>query len=348
MGNKLYALAASTRAARGPHPQRLRMDEIDEMKPEVYHSAMGQAMGAKQDQGVQLPSQTTLSSTLQYPDGTMRLVLNLAAERGWPVFTWCHRESHVSKGGWLTDDEIQRKKDSVSKSMWLIEYELQEPTAEGRLFTADSLRQMFESRIGRVDDKVGAIYEFEKPRPNASYATGVDWARDLDYTAIITVRYDCYPARIVAYERAQHEQYPQLVHRAERRRDRYQGSGAHDAIGIGAVITDYLSGEWMDVKSREDREKMLGNYVMAVEAGKIQSPVAETIHNEHKYARSIDIQRGSKGHPPDTLYAAALAWSAATGFNPKGKRIPGRIGRPRKLITRQPARRSPGVLTKSI
>lgn len=68
MRNRMIALTASTKSARGPHPQRLRMDEIDEMKEDVYNSAMGQTMTTH---GIK--DQVTLSSTQQYPDGTMAM-----------------------------------------------------------------------------------------------------------------------------------------------------------------------------------------------------------------------------------------------------------------------------------
>ncbi len=35
---------ASSRSVRGPHPQRLRLDEVDEMESSIYWSAMGQPM----------------------------------------------------------------------------------------------------------------------------------------------------------------------------------------------------------------------------------------------------------------------------------------------------------------
>jgi hypothetical protein len=46
-GAKVRALLASQRSVRGPHPQRLRLDEIDEMDVGILDSAMGQPMPNK-------------------------------------------------------------------------------------------------------------------------------------------------------------------------------------------------------------------------------------------------------------------------------------------------------------
>ena len=40
-GNEIRALLASTRSVRGPHPPRLRMDEVDEMNLPIFDAAMG-------------------------------------------------------------------------------------------------------------------------------------------------------------------------------------------------------------------------------------------------------------------------------------------------------------------
>ena len=73
-GNMITALPASQTAVRGPHPQRLRIDEADEMLLAVLDAAHGQPMDRA---GVQ--AQTVISSTHQHPDGTMTAVLQRAA-----------------------------------------------------------------------------------------------------------------------------------------------------------------------------------------------------------------------------------------------------------------------------
>ena len=80
-GNVVQALMASQASVRGPHPQRLRLDEVDEMDLSILDASMGQTMST---QGV--PAQTVISSTHQNPDGTMSEILKRAASKGWPVF----------------------------------------------------------------------------------------------------------------------------------------------------------------------------------------------------------------------------------------------------------------------
>jgi hypothetical protein len=122
-GNSVRALPASSKAVRGPHPQRLRGDEIDEMEIDILEAAMGQTM--KRD-GIR--TQTVLCSTHQYVNGTMSSMLRRAQDRGWPVYEWCYRET-MQPHGWLEPEEISRKQGEVSERMWDIEYELGRPTS---------------------------------------------------------------------------------------------------------------------------------------------------------------------------------------------------------------------------
>ena len=56
-GGRMKVLMASSKSVRGPHPQRLRIDEVDECEQSIYEAAMGQAMEAR---GIM--EQTVLSS----------------------------------------------------------------------------------------------------------------------------------------------------------------------------------------------------------------------------------------------------------------------------------------------
>jgi len=85
----IRVLAASTKSARGRHPQRMRLDEVDEMDRFVFESALGQPMAKRG-----IASQTLIGSTHHYPNGTFTYILeDLAPEKGWPVMEWCYRES---------------------------------------------------------------------------------------------------------------------------------------------------------------------------------------------------------------------------------------------------------------
>lgn len=321
-GNKLIALTASTKSARGPHPQRLRIDEVDEMSEIIFDAAMGQAMSK-----YGIKAQTTISSTQQYPDGTMAKVLKMAKEKGWIVYEWCYHETSIHNQGWLDDNEIEDKRKSVTNLMWQIEYELQEPLAEGRILSAESLVKTFKPQIGRVHDRMGAYYEFESPKKDGLYATGADWARDVDFTVISTLRYDITPARLVAYERVQFEPYPIMIQRFKHRLKRYPGRGIHDASGVGSVVSDYIDIPDVVDYNVKRKPELYSDYIIAIESGKIECPMVDTIHAEHKYCLYSDIYQST--HPPDIVCSMALAWKAIV--KPLAKKRPGRLGRIREI-----------------
>ena len=326
-GNSLVALTASTKSARGPHPQRLRIDEADEMDLIVFNAAQGQPM-AKGG----ISRQTTISSTHQYPDGTMTDILKRAKAKGWPVMEWCYKETCEANEGWLSQDEIDGKRSEVTEAMWDAEYDLQEPSATGRIFTADNLRNLFNSeRV--VADEVGKRYLFERVRKDALYATAADWAKDRDYTVIVTIRYDCTPMRVVAYQRTQKEPWPTMLGYFNARVQQYGGVAVHDATGHGgSVIDDYLEVEaFGHVAVGEARKELYTEYQFALDHHMLTSPTIESVHSDHKYMVRDDLLPA--GHVPDNICAYSLAVLAARGkLEPqKPKRRPGRILRPRKI-----------------
>ena len=127
---------------RGAHPTRLLLDEIDEMKLPILEAAQGQPMDRD---GVR--AQTVMSSTHRYPDGTVTAMRRRAAELGWPVYQWCYRET-LEPHGWLTEDQATRKRGELSRTMWATEYELQEPSAEGRAIDPAAVERMFDADRG--------------------------------------------------------------------------------------------------------------------------------------------------------------------------------------------------------
>ncbi len=97
-GGQVTALMASTRSVRGPHPQRVRLDEADEMDWTIYTAATGQAMGRDDPvTGRRIAGQMTISSTWHEPDGTMTELLKQARKKRWPVFQWCYKENLIRR-----------------------------------------------------------------------------------------------------------------------------------------------------------------------------------------------------------------------------------------------------------
>ena len=131
-GGMVDAMAASSKAVRGPHPSRLRVDEADELDVRILDAALGQTMATA---GVR--AQTVISSTHHYHDGTMTEVLRRAEDNGWPVYRWCYRcteRSEANPTGWLDPAEIERKRAEVPASMFRAEYDLQWPMPESAGF----------------------------------------------------------------------------------------------------------------------------------------------------------------------------------------------------------------------
>lgn len=311
-GAWMRALTASTRSARGPHPQRLNLDEVDEMDLVVFDAAMGQTMEA----GTGFTPGTCISSTHQYPDKTMTEVLRRAKEKGWHVVEWCYRENLTTNGGWLLPSEITRKKQEVSNHMWDVEYELQEPSIQGRAIDTDAVEAMFDPDLypdwpELIEDHPGVYYEFEAPNRDGAYATGADWAAKRDFTVITTWRTDVHPWRLVAFERVQRSPWPSMVERLNMRLDKYGGVSAHDVDGVGDVNKDFfrhpVKSLWLQGR---ERQEVFSGWIIAIEQGNVRAPRIESMYKEHLYVTTDDLySQGAQYHTPDTFIAAAAAWS---------------------------------------
>jgi hypothetical protein len=323
-GNWVRALTASQRSARGPHPHRLRLDEVDEMDLRILDAAMGQTLTTDS----LLPAQTVIASTHQHESGTMTEILKRASERGWPVMRWCWREVVYNKdnpGSWLPASEIERKRTEVSDSMWRVEYELETPVEGGSVFTETMLANLFMGVT--IRDRLGEYYELEPPDKKGRYVTSADWARKRDLTVIATIRYDCSPARLVAFERRYREPWPRLIQAFNDRLVRYPGKGIHDATGLGDVVASALVG--LDITdyimAGSNRSRMFIDYETCVDKSELQLPRFESLVASHKYVLKNDLY--GTGHPPDEIVALALGWQICNGHVGAKKRggVPGPI-----------------------
>jgi len=304
-GCNIRALMASMSSVRGPHPQRLRMDEIDEMDLRILEAAQGQTMG-KGD----IRSQTVMSSTHQYAAGTMTEVLKRAKGLGWGVYQWCYRETSADPVGWLDKEEVARKRTEVTKAMWLNEYELQDPSPESRAIDGRAVGKMFRRGLGEFVGANNEYIEIEEPEEGADYAHGADWARKQDWTVIITFRVDVNPIRLVAFKRMGRMPWDVMVGELDKRVARYGGSGSHDGTGLGDVVDGYLQSPGIEpvVMVGRRRSDLLSQYIAGIERGEIESPYIEFMENEHRLA-SVDDIYGS-GHLPDSIAAGALAYNS--------------------------------------
>jgi hypothetical protein len=83
-GSNIQILTASTKSVRGPHPQKLKLDEVDEFKDRIYEAAL---LIPKSARGIRAGVQ--IYSTMHKAYGLMNRVITEAAESGYRVFKWC-------------------------------------------------------------------------------------------------------------------------------------------------------------------------------------------------------------------------------------------------------------------
>lgn len=304
-GGRVTALMASSKSARGPHPQRMRLDEVDEMALAILDAAMGQPMSSP---GV--AKQTVMSSTHHYADGTLTEVLKRAAEKQWPVQNWCYKESAALPDGWLSAAEIQSKRGEVTSAMWDVEYELQEPSPEGRAILPEAVTACFRKELGQYEGELGREIIIEEPIEGATYAHGADWAKKKDFTVLDTLRTDIRPMRRVAWSRLGRMAWPMMIAKFDARVAKYGGKACHDATGLGDVVGDYqnVNAEGV-ILSGQTRSDVFTKYIAAIEGGAIQSAAIRYCEGEHRYCTNEDLM--GSGHPPDSFVAGAMAYRAS-------------------------------------
>ena len=309
-GNTITALPASQTAVRGPHPQRLRIDEADEMSLPLLEAAQGQPMDRSDVQ-----AQTVISSTHQYPDGTMTTLLQRAASQGWPLYTWCWQET-LEPHGWLRQAQVDRKRGEISGQMWSIEFDLQEPTAQGRAIDPDAVEWTFDASLGNSNAaalehgwEAASGEPGEQPRPGR-YAHGADWAQAVDYTVVATLQCDVTPLQLVSAVRTHRRPWHVMIDLLNRAAERYPGPVAHDATGGGSVVAEQVTArEVIDFQmTGRQRRELFISYIAALEHQKLKMPRLEPFYREHKYCNVDDLF--GNGHPPDTVVACALAYHA--------------------------------------
>ena len=325
-GNMIQALTASQTAVRGAHPTRLLLDEIDEMKLPILEAAQGQPMDRN---GVR--AQTVMSSTHQYPDGTVTAMRRRAAELGWPVYEWCYRET-LKPHGWLTADQVRAEASRTVPHH--VGRRVRTPGTQRRRARdrpgrggADVRRRHVGTHISAGDlehrwrGQPGPPAERAWPDPaGAWYCTGIDWAQKRDYTVAVVVRCDTTPLQVVAVYRIQRRPWPEMTERVGALLDEFPGPATHDATGAGSAIGEFpalaphdqLQGVTLVGRVRTD---LFRNYIAAIERHEIVCPRIDAFYTEHLYCGEDDLF--GSGHPPDTVVAMALAYHAfKTGRQP--------------------------------
>lgn len=219
----------------------------------------------------------------------------------------CWRET-VEPHGWISQRAVDRKRSEMTAESWRVEVELGEPAPENRAMLQEKVDACFSGEP--VSVRNAEYREFEPPVPGAAYATGADWARDVDFTEIVTYRADVFPMRLAAYERLNRRPMPEMVARLDARLRRYPGEAAHDNTGGGNYLADWIEEPVEDVNLvGRQRGELFTNYIAAIEREEIVAPRVEPLYSQHKYCTNDDLF--GSGHPPDGVVASALAYRAS-------------------------------------
>lgn len=83
-GSDVSILAASPTSVRGPHVARLRLDEVDEIAPDIRESAMGMCMSLRG-----IPASVVMTSTWHRVGGPMTELIEKGRAGAFPVRTFC-------------------------------------------------------------------------------------------------------------------------------------------------------------------------------------------------------------------------------------------------------------------
>ncbi len=167
-GSNVALLAASPTSVRGPHVASLKLDEVDEIEPDIRESAIGMAM---EKRGCR--SSILMTSTWHRVDGPMADLMARGEDGSFPVDTfcvfealercpearsganyehcprcplvnWCHsdRDSHPQNlpkakrsNGHYTIDSLIQKTRAVSRRVFESDYLCLRPKAAGTWFT---------------------------------------------------------------------------------------------------------------------------------------------------------------------------------------------------------------------
>jgi hypothetical protein len=149
-GSNIQILTASTKSVRGPHPQKLKLDEVDEFEDRIYEAAL---LIPKSARGIRASVQ--IYSTMHKAYGLMNRVITEAAESGYQVFKWCvfdvmercegrdcdtcelwedcEGRARQADGFYPVEDAISAKR-KVSRETWESEMLCKMPSHEGLIY----------------------------------------------------------------------------------------------------------------------------------------------------------------------------------------------------------------------
>ncbi|MFA5381826.1 MAG: hypothetical protein WC356_01585 [Candidatus Micrarchaeia archaeon] len=149
--SNIQILTASSRSVRGAHPQKMKLDEVDEMDPSIYQAAL---LVPQTKRGIK--SSLQIFSTMHKAYGLMNQVITEADERGYRVYKWCifdvierctpdrecalcelwpdcQGKARAADGFYGIEDAITKRR-QVSVDTWNSEMLCNKPSQEGLIY----------------------------------------------------------------------------------------------------------------------------------------------------------------------------------------------------------------------
>jgi len=165
-GSGYEVLTASQKSVRGPHPQRLKMDEIDELARDLFEAAMSQPQTRRG-----IPASVIMTSTMHRIYGLMQEVIDNRHKMGLKLYKWCFLEviercndacdniqdprsichgrqcnlweecqgkAHDAVGYYSVED-VRKKKAQLPRDTWEAEWLVRRPTARDMVYDPEDL-----------------------------------------------------------------------------------------------------------------------------------------------------------------------------------------------------------------
>jgi len=165
-GSGYEVLTASQRSVRGPHPQRLKMDEIDELARDLYDAALSQPQTRHG-----ILASVIMTSTMHRHFGLMQEVIENQHQMGLTLYRWCFLEviercddvcekvqdpKSIDRGkhcrlwedcqgrahdavGYYTIEDVRKKKSQLPRDTWESEWLVKRPTARDMVYDPEDL-----------------------------------------------------------------------------------------------------------------------------------------------------------------------------------------------------------------
>lgn len=159
-------LTSSQKSVRGPHPQRLKLDEVDELARDLFDAAMSQPQSRHG-----IPASVIMTSTMHRIYGLMQEVIENRHRMKLTLYKWCWLEvvercndacekvqdpSSISCGkqcnlwqdcqgrahdavGYYSVEDVRKKKAQLTNDTWESEWLVKRPTARDMVYDPEDL-----------------------------------------------------------------------------------------------------------------------------------------------------------------------------------------------------------------